>query len=166
MRQSSVPTFETMRLKAAVYLRQGISPRRLALALALGFAFGCIPIVGLPTALCAMIALAFRLNQPLIQAANYAAMPFQLALILPLARLGAKLIPVAPDPGINLALLFHSPVQLLAYSPRLVIQLGGIAGQALLAWLLLAIPVVFLLTPALILVLRRVPAFADAEASN
>jgi len=46
-----------MRLRAAVYLRQGISPRRLALALALGFALGCIPIVGLPTALCFMIAL-------------------------------------------------------------------------------------------------------------
>jgi Uncharacterized protein conserved in bacteria (DUF2062) len=163
MRQSSVPTLETMRLRAAVYLRQGISPRRLALALALGFALGCIPIVGLPTALCAMIALTFRLNQPLIQAANYAAMPFQLALIIPLARLGAKLIPLTTNPGLNLALLAHSPVQLLAYSPRLVIQLGGMAGQALLAWLLLAIPVVFLLTPALTLVLRRVPALSAAK---
>src|SRR5579864_5060415 len=124
MRQSSVPTLETMRLRAAVYLRQGISPPRLARALALGFALGCIPIVGLPTALCAMIALAFRLNQPLIQAANYAARPFQLVLILPLARLGAKLIPMASNPGLNLALLSHSPAQLLASSPRLVIQLG------------------------------------------
>ncbi len=158
-----MPTLETMRLRAAVYLRQGISPPRLALALALGFALGCIPIVGLPTALCAMIALAFGLNQPLIQAANYAAMPFQLALIIPLARLGAKLIPLTTNPGLNLALLAHSPAQLLTYSPRLVIQLGGMAGQALLAWLLLAIPVVFLLTPALTLVLRRVPALSAAK---
>jgi uncharacterized protein (DUF2062 family) len=161
-----MPGLETIRAKAAACLRQGISPRRLALALALGFALGCIPIVGLPTALCAMIALAFRLNQPLIQAANYAAMPFQLALILPLARLGAKLIPVTPDPGMNLTLLFHSPAQLLTYSPRLVIQLGGMAGQALLAWLVLAIPVVVLLTPALALLLRQVPALASAKAAN
>lgn len=166
MRQSSVPTLETMRLRAAVCLRQGISPRRLALALALGFAFGCIPIVGLPTALCAMIALAFRLNQPLIQAANYAAMPFQLALILPLARLGAKLIPLTTNPGINFARLSPSPLQLLASSPRLVIQLGGMAGQAFLAWLLLAIPVVFLLTAALTLILRRVPALSPAESGD
>jgi hypothetical protein len=166
MRQSSVPTLETMRLRAAVCLRQGISPRRLALALALGFALGCIPIVGLPTALCAMIALAFRLNQPLIQAANYAAMPFQLALIVPLARLGAKLIPVASNPGLNFALLAHSPAQLLASSPRLVIQLGGMAGQALVAWLVIAIPVVMLLTPTLTLVLRRMPALAEVKAAN
>jgi hypothetical protein len=166
MRQSSVPTLETMRLSAAVYLRQGISPRRLALALALGFALGCIPIVGLPTALCAMIALAFGLNQPLIQAANYAAMPFQLALIIPLARLGAKLFPLTTNPGLNLALLAHSPAQLLAQSPQLAIQLGGMAGQALLAWLLLAIPVVVLLTSTLTLVLRRVPALANAKAAN
>jgi uncharacterized protein (DUF2062 family) len=159
-----MPTLEKMRLRAAVYLRQGVSPRRLALALALGFALGCIPIVGLPTALCAMIALAFRLNQPLIQAANYAAMPFQLALIVPLARMGAKLIPVASDPGLNLALLLHSPAQLLASSPRLVIQLGGMAGQALLAWLVIAVPVVMLLTYTLTLVLRRVSALANAIA--
>jgi hypothetical protein len=107
-----------------------------------------------------MIALAFRLNQPLIQAANYAAMPFQLALILPLARMGAKLIHVAPNQGLNLAMLFHSPVHLLASSPRLAIQLGGMAGQALVAWLVLAIPVVVLLTPALALLLRRVPVLA------
>ncbi|HEY1897133.1 MAG TPA: DUF2062 domain-containing protein [Terracidiphilus sp.] len=161
-----MPTLERIRVKAAACLRQGISPRRLALALSLGFALGCIPIVGLPTALCAMIALTFRLNQPLIQAANYAAMPFQLALIVPLARLGAKLIPVASDRDLNLAMLSHSPAQLLASSPRLVIQLGGMAGQALLAWLVIAVPVVMLLTYSLTLVLRRVPAVAEAKAAN
>lgn len=152
-----------MRLRAVVCLRQGISPRRLALALALGFALGCIPIVGLPTALCAVIALAFRLNQPLIQAANYAAMPFQLALILPLERLGAKLVPVAANPGLNLALFSHSPARLLASSPRLAIQLGGVAGQALLGWLLLAIPLVIVLTFTLTPVLRRVPALSASS---
>ena len=113
-----------------------------------------------------MIALAFRLNQPLIQAANYAAMPFQLALILPLARLGAKLIPVAPDQGLNLALLAHSPALLLSSSPRLVIQLGGMAGQALVAWLVIAIPGVIVLTLTLTPVLRRVPALSAAQSGH
>jgi hypothetical protein len=54
-------------------------------------------------------------------------------------------------------------LQLLAHSPRLALQVGGMAGQALCAWLLLAIPVVVLLTPALTVLLRRVPAFAAAE---
>ena len=53
------------------WLSQGTSPRRLALTLALGFAIGCIPVVGIPTVLCATVALALRLNLPAIQAANY-----------------------------------------------------------------------------------------------
>jgi hypothetical protein len=158
-----MPTLQTFQRRAAVWLRQGISPRRLALTLSLGFVVGCIPVVGLTTGLCALIALAFGLNQPAIQAANYLAMPFQVALIVPLVRLGARLIPIGASSGINLKMLAHSPVQLLAHSPRLAIQIGGMAGQALLAWLLLAIPVVVLLTPVLTVLLRRVPAFAAAE---
>ena len=74
--------------KALLWLSLGISPRRLALTLALGFAVGCIPVIGIPTVLCAGLALALRLNQPAIQAANYAAMPLQFALIVPFVRLG------------------------------------------------------------------------------
>jgi Uncharacterized protein conserved in bacteria (DUF2062) len=158
-----MPTLQTIQRRAAVWLRQGISPRRLALTLSLGFVVGCIPVVGLPTGLCAVIALVFGLNQPAIQAANYVAMPFQVALIVPLLRLGAKLLPFATAPANNLNMLAHSPLQLLAHSPRLALQVGGMAGQALCAWLLLAIPVVVLLTPALTVLLRRVPAFAAAE---
>src|ERR1035441_2493001 len=69
--------------KADAWMRQGISPRRLALTLALGFAIGCIPVVGIPMAL--------RLNQPAIQAANYVAMPLQLILIVPFVRMGGWL---------------------------------------------------------------------------
>ena len=159
-------TFETIKQKAAVYLRQGISPRRLAVTLALGFVVGCIPVVGLPTALCAVIALAFRLNQPAIQAANYVAMPFQVALIVPLLRLGAKLFPIARGQGLDASLLTHSPAHALAHSPGLALQMGGMAGQALFAWLLLAVPVVVLLTPALTAVLRRVPAVAAADSGD
>lgn len=146
-----------------MWLRQGISPRRLALTLSLGFVVGCIPVVGLPTGLCAVIALVFGLNQPAIQAANYLAMPFQVALVVPLVRMGARLIPITASPGINFKMLTESPVQMLAHSPRLAIQIGGMAGQALFAWLLLAVPVVVVLTPVLTVLLRRVPAFAAAE---
>src|SRR5208282_6377489 len=81
---------------AIYWLRQGISPRRLALTLALGFAIGCIPVVGIPTVLCSALALALRLNLPAIQAANYVAMPLQLALIVPFVRLGGWLVSADP----------------------------------------------------------------------
>src|SRR4051794_11066986 len=86
-------SLESMKRKVAAWLLDGISPQRLALTLALGFVLGCIPLVGVPTGLCIVLALAFRLNVPAMQAANYAAMPFQLALIVPFVRLGGKLTP-------------------------------------------------------------------------
>jgi uncharacterized protein (DUF2062 family) len=143
-----------------LWLSQGISARRLALTLALGLAIGCIPVVGIPTVLCAMLALALRLNLPAIQAANYIAMPLQLALIVPFVRLGGWLFTnghyQAPKAG---ALLHTAPLNLLA-------QLGGLAGRAMLAWLLIAVPTVALLTATFTVLLRRVPALAEAEAGH
>jgi uncharacterized protein (DUF2062 family) len=147
-----------MRQKAASLLLEGISPQRLALTLALGFVLGCIPLVGIPTGLCAILALIFRLNLPAIQAANYAAMPFQLALVVPLVRLGGKMAPLT-HASLDLAALTHSPLEMFTHAST---QLGLLAGQALLAWLVLAIPVAAILTLALTGVLRRVPALAEA----
>jgi hypothetical protein len=42
-------------------------------------------------------------------------------------------------------------------------QMGTLAGQAILAWLLIATPVVALTTIVLTHVLRRIPAVAAAE---
>jgi uncharacterized protein (DUF2062 family) len=41
-------------------LKQGISPNRLALCVAIGVVVGNVPILGISTILCAAIALAFR----------------------------------------------------------------------------------------------------------
>jgi uncharacterized protein (DUF2062 family) len=148
---------QAMKASAADWLRQGVSPRRLALTLALGFAIGCIPVVGLPTALCAALAVVLRLNLPAIQAANYAVMPLQLALIAPFVRLGGWLLQWRSGQGAGMRALLHvSPMNLVS-------QLTGFAGQALLAWLVIAIPSVALLTAALTLLLRRVPALTAAD---
>jgi uncharacterized protein (DUF2062 family) len=151
---------DSIKRNATVWLRQGISPPRLALTLALGFAIGCIPVVGIPTVLCAALALALRLNLPAIQAANYAAMPLQLILILPFVRLGGWLFASAPRQALSPHTLLHlSPAAVLA-------QMGGFAGQALFAWLLLAAPAVVLITLTLTPMLRRIPALAAAETSD
>jgi uncharacterized protein (DUF2062 family) len=147
-------SLNSLKGKMAGWLRQGVSPRRLALTLALGFAIGCIPVIGIPTALCAGLALALRLNLPAIQAANYAVMPVQLALIIPFVRLGGRLMALTPQT----ATMIHGA------APGMLAQLGGMAGQALLAWLLLAVPAVALMTGTLTVVLRRIPALAEAEA--
>ena len=69
-------------------LRQGISPDRLALCVAIGVVVGNIPILGISTILCAVIALAFRLNLAAIQIVQAAMAPTQLVLIIPFVRLG------------------------------------------------------------------------------
>lgn len=156
--------WNSLRAQAVQQLRRGISPRRLALTLALGFVLGCIPVIGIPTALCAMIAILFRLNLPAMQAANYAAMPFQVALIVPLARMGRWIVPFAARKAVDFSALTHSPLALIRHSSaRLLEEVGLLAGQALVAWLVVAVPVVLLLTVALTGLLRRVPALAQAE---
>lgn len=134
------------------WLRQGIAPQRLALTLALGFAIGCLPVLGIPTAVCLALAVALRLNLPAIQAANYAAMPVQLALVLPFVRLGGRIFGAPPVPPLSTA-LHGAPL-------ALVLTSGSLALHALGAWLVFAAPAVVLLTLLLTLVLRRIPVLA------
>ena len=153
-------SLSAMRQRAEAWLRQGISPQRLALTLALGFAIGCIPVIGVPTALCLVIALGLRLNMPAIQAANYAAMPLQLLLIFPFVRLGGWLFSSNAHPAVTEAMLAHgSPLKLIWAS-------GSLAGEALGAWLVIAVPMVLLLTLLLTALLRRVPVLAASEAGD
>ena len=141
-------------------MREGISPRRLALTLALGFAIGCIPVIGIPTVLCLVVALGLRLNVPAIQAANYAAMPLQVALILPFVRLGGWMFSTGSTAALNPGELAHtSPLKLIWAS-------GSLAGEALGAWLVTAVPAVLLMTLVLTVLLRRVPVLANAEAGD
>jgi uncharacterized protein (DUF2062 family) len=153
-------SIESIQRKVVMWMRQGISPQRLAVTLSLGFAIGCIPVVGIPTLLCSALALALRLNLPAIQAANYAAMPLQLLLIVPFVRLGGRLVAFGSGRAFEAGALLHAP------PVDMISRMGGLAGQALLAWLLIAIPVVALMTAALTVLLRRVPALAAAEAGN
>ena len=146
------------RRTAMHWLSKGVSPRRLALTLALGFAIGCIPVVGVPTVLCAALALALRLNLPAIQAANYVAMPLQLLLIVPFVRFGGWLVAAQP-----LRLLAS---RALLHFAGPAAHFGNLAGQALLAWLLAAIPAVALMTGMFTMMLRRIPLINAAEAGD
>ena len=147
----------SMKRDAAVWLRQGISPQRLALTLALGFAIGCIPVLGIPTVLCAALAMSLRLNMPAIQAANYLAMPLQLFLIVPFVRLGGWLLASGPQQSLTAGPLLrisssecrHPAGQ--HHRPRAA-GLGA-CGR----------PRVALMTLMLTGMLRRIPALAEAE---
>lgn len=69
-------------------LKQGITPEKLALTIALGLAIGVFPAIGWTTLLCTGAAVAWRLNLPAIQTVNYFATPLQLALLVPFLQAG------------------------------------------------------------------------------
>jgi uncharacterized protein (DUF2062 family) len=79
-------------------LRQGVTPEKMALSLALGGALGVFPALGCATLLCVIVAVVLRLNLPAIQIVNYFVYPIQIALLVPFFRLGEKLFRAAPLP--------------------------------------------------------------------
>lgn len=70
------------------FLKQGITPEKLALTLAIGVTLGIIPFIGINTALLTLLAVAFRLNLVAIQIVNYAVYALQLVLFIPFLKLG------------------------------------------------------------------------------
>lgn len=70
-------------------LRQGTSPEKIALTIALGIILGVTPVLGSTTLLCTLAAIVFRLHLPAIQFVNGVVYPLQLILLIPFYRLGA-----------------------------------------------------------------------------
>ena len=79
-------------------LRQGLSPRDLALCVALGAGIGLFPVLGVSTPALTLIALWLRLNLAAIQLVSWSIGPLQLLLILPFMRLGEWTVGAAPQP--------------------------------------------------------------------
>lgn len=78
------------------FLKQGLSPEKLALCVALGLLLGTFPVLGSTTLLCTAAAIAFRLNMPAIQLINYFTYPLQLLLFIPYIRAGEFLFSQPP----------------------------------------------------------------------
>jgi uncharacterized protein (DUF2062 family) len=123
------------------FLKQGMSPQRLALCVAIGVVIGNIPILGISSILCGLIALVCRLNLPAIQLVQAAMAPTQLLLIIPFVRLGEWLL--------------HAPHQAVSIKEGLALIHQGVAHAVFIlwdailhagfAWLLVAPPALYVL---------------------
>ena len=80
------------------FLKQGLSPEKLALCVALGLLLGTFPVLGSTTLLCTAAAIIFRMNRPAIQLINYFTYPLQLLLFVPFIRAGEFLFDQPPIP--------------------------------------------------------------------
>ena len=130
-------------------LHQGVAPNKLAWSLALGAWLGTIPVLGVSTLLCAVVAPLLRLNMLVMQSANYAVYPVQLLAVIPLFHLGARLFGAEPLDGAALSELLRDA------GWDLMSRLGYAWVHALAAWSLLGAPATLLLALLARLLLGR-----------
>jgi uncharacterized protein (DUF2062 family) len=86
-------------------LKEGMSLRKIALCISLGFVLGIFPVLGATTLLCTVAALALRLNLPAIQVVNYMVYPLQLVMLAPFYGAGNWLFKQQGLPLINTNLI-------------------------------------------------------------
>jgi uncharacterized protein (DUF2062 family) len=144
-------------------LRQGITPQKIALTVAMGVTLGLFPILGSTTLLCLLAGLMLKLNQPIIQLVNYVVYPLQVAGIYFFIRIGEWLTRTPP-----LQFSIAGLIQQFRAAPLHFFQeFGMTALRGVLAWTLIApfaaAAIYFLLLPVLRRLARLRGAGADAN---
>ena len=113
-------------------LKQGVSPEKIALTIAIGVSLGVIPILGSTTMLCTLAAISLRLNLPAILLVNGAVYPFQLTLLVPFLRAGAWLFRVE-GPKLTVSQIF---TMIRASIGHTIVTLWTATMHALVVWLI------------------------------
>ena len=120
-------------------LRQGVTPEKLALGLALGIVLGVTPMLGTTTILCAAAAFLLRLNPAAIQLVNFFMAPAQLALIIPFIRAGEWIFRAARNP----VTLERILALVRANAWTAIVTLWSATMHALCAWAIVGLLAVF-----------------------
>lgn len=131
-------------------LHNGLDPEDLALAIAVGFVLGCLPLWGISSMLCIGVAAGFRLNLIATQAANWLALPLQFVLLFPFLRFGEWFLRRSASA--------HSSEILLRLNhgfPHLLAGAGVLLVHALTGWLLIAVPAALVLRLLLVALFRH-----------
>jgi uncharacterized protein (DUF2062 family) len=115
------------------FLRQGLTPEKLSITIALGITLGVTPVLGSTVLLCTLAAIVFRLNLAAIQLVNWLVYPFQLALVIPFYRLGGWMFKTPPSELSVVYILTLIRTNLF----HAVATLWTVTLHALAAWLLL-----------------------------
>lgn len=132
-------------------LRQGLTPRQLALCLALGAGVGMFPVLGVSTPVLTVLALWLRLNLAAIQLVSWLIGPLQLAMIIPFMRLGEWLVGAAPQP-----LTVEAGMEIIAQGVlQAIVTMWDAIVHAAIGWMLIGPAAIYVLYRLLIPVLQR-----------
>ena len=132
-------------------LRQGVTPEKIALTIALGIILGVTPVLGSTMLLCTAAAVVLRLNLPAIQLVNGVVYPLQFLLLIPFYRLGAWMFR-ADASTISLSGVTALIREGVGHAIR---TLWVVTMHALVAWLALGIAALAILYAVLVLLVRR-----------
>jgi uncharacterized protein (DUF2062 family) len=134
-------------------LRQGVTPEKLALSLALGAVVSVMPVLGVTTLVALALSAVLRLNHVAVVAANYAAYPLQIILFIPFFKMGAWVTRGPPVPFS----LGQVQAEMAAGIWATVLRYSEANARAMAAWLLLAPLATWILYLALRPLLSRLP---------
>lgn len=123
------------------FLKQGVTPASLAWAITAGLVIAYIPAFGAATLLCFLAIWLFRLNPAAVLLANQVAYPLQFILFFPFLRTGEWLFGATPVP--------FTPSEVFAMAKVSIWNVVSLLWQSTLygivVWVLISIPVAFLL---------------------
>ncbi len=143
-------------------LRQGITPRKIALTIALGVALGLFPVLGTTTVLCLLTGVLLKLNQPAIQAASWLVWPLQVPGIYFFIRIGEWLTHAQPT-----AFSVRALLSAFNDSPLRFMQQFGLLGlRGVLPWALTPPPLALLLYLLTLPTLRRLVVVPESPAAE
>ena len=117
---------------------RNLSPENAALLLTVGLVLSIFPIYGFPTILCILASLVLRVNFAALQIVNQLFWPLQIAMLMPFARLGSRIM--APSSGL---------------APTIAGRFGIAVLQAATGWFCVCIPLGLVLYFSLLCILRR-----------
>jgi uncharacterized protein (DUF2062 family) len=133
-------------------LRQGMTPHKLAVTVALGSVVGILPALGVTTVMGTALAARFRLNIAATVLVSYLVQPLQLLLIIPFIKAGVFMFGLD-----DLKLTLDEMVAMFKLDWLAALNKLWVANLAAVsAWAILAIPVGVILYFLLLPILHRV----------
>lgn len=143
------------------FLKQGVTPSKLAWAISLGIVLATMPVFGSGTLLCLLAIWLFRLNPGAVLLVNQLAYPLQFILYFPLIRAGEWLFKAEKLP-LSISQIFAMFKDDLGNA---ISVLWWSTLYGIVAWIIIMVPVAFLLQWIFKSILSRVK-LKSAEQNN
>jgi uncharacterized protein (DUF2062 family) len=124
----------------------------LALSISIGIIGGAFPVLGLASYICLLLTLSLKQNIIIVQVVNWLVYPIQILLLIPFMKLGNAIFG-----GGDITLTFHQVV--IAFQSGILngIKLIGIISlYGIIAWVVIAIPTLFILYSLFLLLFRNI----------